>query len=259
MSLLGFTTDELGVPASALPLAPGEVGYDPGVLQDYLDVDAEFRASHPAVVGGPLRDAKGGIAPVPAYMRLDAYTNRDGPVPPHAPDLGPCWLWTRGTVKGYGYVRVGKRKVQAYRLNYERWVGPIPDGLLIDHLCRVRRCVRPSHLEPATYSENTTRSPIHPGMVRKAQEACLYGHDYTPENTYTDSTGARHCRACGAASKRRRTGAEPRRMATETHCAQGHPWEGNLKVSARGKRSCATCSRLAWIAWRDRKRGESLR
>ena len=69
-----------------------------------------------------------------------------------------CWLWTKSIDYG-GYGRIGQRGVnaRAHRVSYEHFVGPIPDGLSLDHLCRNRRCVNPDHLEPVTGSENTRR------------------------------------------------------------------------------------------------------
>ena len=74
-----------------------------------------------------------------------------------------CWLWTGALDKyGYGYVswrQSGKKRhFIAHRLIYEELVGPIPDGLVIDHLCRVRHCVNPNHLEPVTQDENLRRA-----------------------------------------------------------------------------------------------------
>jgi hypothetical protein len=70
-----------------------------------------------------------------------------------------CWLWTGScTTAGYGTVGRGSDEwFYVHRLAYELLVGPIPDGLTIDHLCRVRHCVRPDHLEPVTRAENTRR------------------------------------------------------------------------------------------------------
>lgn len=236
-----------------------EVEYDPGEFQSWLDRDAAWRAEHPHVVGGPLRDERGQMAPVPAYMRLDAFTDRDGPVPVHRPDLGQCWVWTQPTVRGYGYLRVGKRKVQAYRVNYERWVGPIPDGALINHVCRTRRCVRPDHLEVASYSRNARDSDKHPAVVNAAKEVCPQGHPYDEENTYRftrPGTGAttRICRKCNVEAQRRRRGSEPKPRATATHCANGHPWEGNERRTKSGGRYCAACNRLAGQRFRERRR-----
>lgn len=69
-----------------------------------------------------------------------------------------CWLWTGSrTTKGYGHLLVDGRFTQAHRLAYELEVGPIASGLVIDHLCRVRHCVNPAHLEPVTNRENLRR------------------------------------------------------------------------------------------------------
>jgi hypothetical protein len=87
----------------------------------------------------------------------------------------------------------------AHRWSYEYHVGPIPDGLQLDHLCRVRRCVNPWHLEPVTNRVNSQRGKA--GAVnaarQEAKEFCPYGHPYSPENTYQrpDRNG-RDCRRC---------------------------------------------------------------
>jgi hypothetical protein len=67
-----------------------------------------------------------------------------------------CWLWTaRKNYKGYGMFRLGSRVPYAHRVAYEHYVGPIPEGLQLDHICRVRHCVNPDHLEPVTNAETT--------------------------------------------------------------------------------------------------------
>jgi hypothetical protein len=73
-----------------------------------------------------------------------------------------CWEW-QGTlsVEGYGVLRIDYAQVKAHRWVYEQRVGPIPDGLVIDHLCRNRRCVNPDHLDVVTLGENTRRSNEH--------------------------------------------------------------------------------------------------
>lgn len=103
-----------------------------------------------------------------------------------------CWLWTASTVDGYG--RIGwKGKMQyAHRLTYELLIGPIPQGLQLDHLCRTRRCINPLHLEPVTPSENIKRGYD----ARKQKTHCKHGHEFTNENTYITSKNERQCRVC---------------------------------------------------------------
>jgi len=84
----------------------------------------------------------------------------DAPVEYLEQDCGyetPCWVWQRCRRGGYGEVKIGGTQVRAHRAYYERFVGPIPDGLQLDHLCRNRACVRPSHLEVVTGFENAIR------------------------------------------------------------------------------------------------------
>src|SRR5690348_9305170 len=68
-----------------------------------------------------------------------------------------CWLWRGAKSKGYGQARIDGRVYYVHRLLFEAERGPVPEGLELDHLCRVRWCVRPSHLEPVTPAENTRR------------------------------------------------------------------------------------------------------
>ena len=70
---------------------------------------------------------------------------------------GDCWLWTGAITNGYGVIHSGATHVFAHRAAYEMSVQPIPEGLVIDHLCRVPRCVNPSHLEAVTHAENVRR------------------------------------------------------------------------------------------------------
>ncbi len=117
-----------------------------------------------------------------------------------------CWPWIGPFVpSGYGCCQfVGKNYV-AHRVAYELLVGPIPQGLQLDHLCRVRRCVNPSHLEPVTNRENTIRG-IGPELARQRGLAVTHcrraGHPYTSENTGRDHDGKRYCLACSRDSNR---------------------------------------------------------
>lgn len=114
-----------------------------------------------------------------------------------------CWLW-RGAIKdgGYGNFLADKHTL-AHRFAYTLLVGPIPAGLTLDHLCRVRRCVNPRHLEPVSNAENVRRG-IHP---RKTH--CLRGHLYSEANTWRDKDGHRFCRQCMAARNAKRQRRRP--------------------------------------------------
>lgn len=122
-------------------------------------------------------------------------------------DPDDCWVWTAATNRsgGYGRFRVGGRAgrmVSAHRFAYERLVGPIPDGLTIDHLCRVPRCVNPKHLEPVTVRENTLRGESF--SARNARKThCIHGHPFDEANTIHRKGGRRECRICNYAGKRR--------------------------------------------------------
>jgi hypothetical protein len=136
--------------------------------------------------------------------RFWAKVNKGGPVPACAPGLGPCWLWTSALDDG-GYpilwLADGK-SVRAHRFAYELLRGAIPFRLTLDHLCRVRNCVNPNHLDPCTSGENAARSPLAPYNVRAAQTHCQRGHEFTLANTATHN-GRRECRACNALRARR--------------------------------------------------------
>lgn len=118
-----------------------------------------------------------------------------------------CWLWT-GALRGngYGILRIGPATASmmyAHRYSYELLVGPIPDGLQIDHLCRVRGCVNPAHLEPVTSRENNLRSES-PSAKQWRAGVCGRGHPKTPENAYIrPDTGSRDCLACRRENKQR--------------------------------------------------------
>lgn len=111
---------------------------------------------------------------------------------------GDCWLWTaKCNNRGYGMFGLNGRMVTAHRVAHELWVGPIPEGLEIDHLCAVRSCVNPAHLEAVTHRENLLRGSGFAG-VNAAKTHCPHGHEYSPENTYhnPNPNGGRICRTC---------------------------------------------------------------
>lgn len=114
-----------------------------------------------------------------------------------------CWIWNGRTDKdGYGLLWANGHHRRAHRLAYEHFVGPIPEGLVMDHLCRVPACVNPSHLEPVTVRENNLRGYSFAGNQAR-QTHCIHGHEFTEENTLVGS-GQRSCRECSRIKARRR-------------------------------------------------------
>jgi hypothetical protein len=96
-----------------------------------------------------------------------------------------CWIWTGYENEwGYGVFKVGDRTWRVHRLSFELEYGPIPAGLDIDHLCKVRLCVRPTHLEAVTELDNVRRQVSH-------IDQCPHGHPYTEENTAWNRTRLR--------------------------------------------------------------------
>lgn len=128
-----------------------------------------------------------------ADLSMDARLRRRTLVIP-----GGCWLWLgyRGPL-GYGRVHVGRKSLSAHRAAYEAWVGPIPDGLVLDHLCVNPPCVNPAHLEPVTNVENILRGYRRRfGYGPSGLPLCPHGHEYTEENTHRTPKGHVRCRAC---------------------------------------------------------------
>lgn len=113
-------------------------------------------------------------------------------------DESGCWLWV-GCVKsnGYGWVNTGQKSMYAHRVSYELFIGPIPSGLQLDHLCRVRHCVNPEHLEPVTARTNNLRGESQ-AAVRARSTTCIYGHELYGANLWMRSGRWRVCRACKA-------------------------------------------------------------
>lgn len=111
--------------------------------------------------------------------------------------VGECLEWTGGTTpKGYGSIKLhGVGNFRTHRVAYVAAKGPIPDGLVIDHLCKNRVCCNPDHLEAVTIWENTKRGECF-SAKHAAATHCRHGHEFTPENTDRLKTGARVCRTC---------------------------------------------------------------
>ncbi len=110
----------------------------------------------------------------------------------------PCWVWTgANNGEGYGQARVRRALRYTHILAYEVFVGPVPAGLQVDHLCRVRECCNPEHLEPVTHRENVLR-----GLGGRMKTHCAQGHEFRDETTYVTPQGHRECRICKRASVR---------------------------------------------------------
>lgn len=120
-----------------------------------------------------------------------------------------CWIWTaslqlkRG---GYGQFRIGRTIRRAHIVAYELLVGPVPQGLVLDHICRTPACVNPAHLDPVTLAENTRRG-MAPSAIAFRTNHCQRGHAYTAENTIRKRSGKRECRECANDGQRRRRAA----------------------------------------------------
>jgi hypothetical protein len=116
----------------------------------------------------------------------------------------PCWQWT-GAINRGGYGNINIKQDNGawvprtvHRVAYQILIGPIPEGLELDHLCRVRSCCNPWHLEPVTKTVNVRRgrAPKTSGAWLRAKTHCPHGHPYDEGNTRKSPSGRRHCRAC---------------------------------------------------------------
>ena len=111
---------------------------------------------------------------------------------------GTCWLWTAALdTTGYGQFRINGILNRSHRVAYELVNGPIPEGMQLDHLCRVRHCVNPDHLEPVTHRVNSLRGTA-PNVLLHHAGHCKHGHPFTKTNTYVRPNGTRLCKACRA-------------------------------------------------------------
>ncbi len=152
-----------------------------------------------------LRAAKRGPKSKPIVERFWPKVDKNGPIPEYRPDLGPCWIWT-AALNPYGYGRFfietypdrTCRYRGAHIVSYLLLIGPIPDDRELDHLCRVRNCVNPHHLEPVTHAENCRRGVgiAHAAACKRAKTHCLEGHSYAGQNLYINPKGVRICRTC---------------------------------------------------------------
>lgn len=143
------------------------------------------------------------------YARWNRHGSTDDPKPSLSERFwnkvnadGVCWEWMgasrSGKPGGYGAFNAGGKMVSSHRFAYEDLVGPIPEGLIIDHLCKNKPCVNPDHLEPVTPGENIRRGALPFIAKERGRKVthCPRTHLYTTENTLYNTYGHRSCRTC---------------------------------------------------------------
>lgn len=171
------------------------------------------------------------------WLKVD----KNGPIPESRPELGPCWIWIGSRQgKGYGTFRIGsrtdgsRRSVLAHKFLFETIHGAVPTGLELDHLCRVRACVNPDHLEAVGHNVNVQRgdSPAQLRAWQAAKTHCPHGHPYSGTNLYfAPGTAHRQCRAC-----RSKNSADGHRKAGDAR----RLWENAYRKQRRQERSIST-------------------
>jgi len=139
-----------------------------------------------------------------ANARFWRKVDKNGPIPAHRPELGPCWIW-KGHLTYHGYGRVCKgtpaKRYQAHVVAFVTLRGPIPAGLEPDHLCFIRKCVNPWHIEPVTHKVNSLRG--NSPLAQNARKTyCKRGHPFNEQNTRRSSGGGRVCRICSQMLKK---------------------------------------------------------
>lgn len=182
--------------------------------------------------------------------RFLSKVDKNGPVPVKRPELGPCWIWKPVPSNGgYGQFYLNGKPQLAHRASYKLFAGPIPDGLTIDHLCSVRACVRPDHLEAVTLLENLRRARVWEAgaAFQRDKTHCANGHSYSGDNLRICKDGKRACRTCAReqmAARRERQRAEnpPRPRRLKEFCVNGHSFAEH-GVFRGGKRVCVECAR----------------
>lgn len=182
------------------------------------------------------------------------------------PDEDACWSWDGAHfAQGYAETWDGARPLYAHRVAHEIWVGKIPAGYEVDHLCHTmecqlttdcphRECINPKHLIAVPPRDNNMRSnSMSAQHARKTH--CRRGHPYDEKNTHITPRGSRSCRACWTIDakiyqeKKKAENPQPSKAhADKTHCPHGHPYDEENTyhyVTSRGGpgRMCRTCSR----------------
>lgn len=161
------------------------------------------------------------------------------------PVVGPCWAWTGPlTKKGYVDIRFGAEEGHGrwllHRWTYTYFIGPIPSGLQIDHLCRRTSCCNPLHLEAVTPKVNQERG------IRRQATHCQRGHEFAGHNLIIKKgNGCRECRACKYEAQRRSLA--QRRAAG---LPDGHRLHGTVTGYMNYRCRCEPCRAAGAEAWR---------
>ena len=168
-------------------------------------------------------------------QRFDSYVDR----------TGECWLWVGDkNWAGYGRFYLRGKRYLAHRVSFRAAGNRLVDGLVLDHLCRVRNCVNPAHLEQVTYRENSVRGETGQATGRKnaALTHCKWGHPFSDENTYW-AKGGRGCVTCRRSASReyqRRNRDDTPRLT----CRNGHPrGDEQTYIDSKGSTRCRECVR----------------
>ena len=133
---------------------------------------------------------------MPKLNTIERINRRSIPNP-----LTGCWNWQGYLLRGYGTISIGNKPKQAHRVSYEAIVGPIPEGLTIDHLCRNRGCCNPDHLDLVTSGENSRRGyGVGGGKFWSGRSPCPQGHEYAGDNLISSKRATgwvhRECLIC---------------------------------------------------------------
>jgi len=175
-------------------------------------------------------------------------------------DFNGCWRWTNSLQDGYGSFWIRNKNFRAHVFSYLVFVGNIPDNLVVDHLCRVRDCVNPKHLDLKTVKENILCG-VGIAAVNKQKTECVNGHEFTEDNTYITSQNHRHCITCRLVRKRKNnktsvlgTGQYSKQ---KTHCKQGHLFTIENTYKYKGKygesRGCKICRKNSKLKYKKGK------
>ena len=181
----------------------------PAICTASTGYNRSLQQSAPGGVGSTPRAGKGRSIPMPGkYTPTPKDIERFWSKVDRSAGPDACWLW-KSTINAYGYGRFncgGRRNgsLAAHRVAYEELNGEIPNGLVIDHLCRVRHCVNPAHMETVTSGENVMRG-MSPSVLTATTGMCRRGHVMSDENTYvyTEKNGRTkyRCRECARAKR----------------------------------------------------------